>query len=171
VENKMKKLAISVLAIAVTCCGVSGMEIQEHYETESNEYPTYTKLYPKEFWTNESAVNECFDSAISQSTGKFKGRYENLALCKDHFYAPIIVDYISEYQGNRGINFSKAEFFESLNTLIPYVKLNADDVLNPNLWDDIAKSFLNKKYRHCRFPFREIVSEYWVRKQSQSELH
>jgi hypothetical protein len=29
-RNKMKKLAISVLTMAVTCCGVYGMEIQEH---------------------------------------------------------------------------------------------------------------------------------------------
>jgi DNA repair exonuclease SbcCD ATPase subunit len=59
VKNKMKKLAISVLAIAGACCGVHGMEIQEHHEPESNEYPTYTKLFPKEFWSDTEMVSKC----------------------------------------------------------------------------------------------------------------
>jgi hypothetical protein len=44
----MKKLAISVLAIAVTCCGVCGME---KYQT--------TELFPNEFWSDTEMVSKC----------------------------------------------------------------------------------------------------------------
>jgi hypothetical protein len=50
VENKMKKLAISVLATAVTCCGAYGME---KYQT--------TELFPNEFWSNPEKVSQCMD--------------------------------------------------------------------------------------------------------------
>jgi hypothetical protein len=44
----MKKLAISALTMAVTCCGASEME---KYQT--------TELFPKEFWSDTEMVSKC----------------------------------------------------------------------------------------------------------------
>jgi hypothetical protein len=59
VENKMKKLAISVLTMAVTCCGVYGMEMCETDEIKSSKLGDCTKLFPRQFWLDSEEVSKC----------------------------------------------------------------------------------------------------------------
>jgi hypothetical protein len=68
-ENKMKKLAISVLTMAVICGGVYGMEMCETSEIKSSELGDCTKLFPRQFWLDSEEVSKCM-TEVKEDVGK-----------------------------------------------------------------------------------------------------
>jgi hypothetical protein len=129
VENKMKKLAISVLATAVVCGGVYGMEIHEHHETESNKYPKYTKLFPREFWLDTEMVSQCTTEAKKNVVKEIVERelegnpLDYCSLLKDYTWSWICKNAQYNKVDDRG------RFTKSIRTQFPDVNLPFLDVI------------------------------------------
>jgi predicted transcriptional regulator len=129
VENKMKKLAISVLAIAVTCCGVHGMEMCETNEIKSSKLGNYTELFPREFWSNTEMVSKCI-AEVKEDIGKeitedhIEGNPINYhILFKGYTWAWIC----KNFQYNE--MYDKGRFFDSVCYQFPDVEMPFLDVI------------------------------------------
>jgi hypothetical protein len=85
VENKMKKLAISVLVIAGACCGVHGMEMCETDGIKSSKLGDCTKLFPRQFWLDTEMISQCMTEVkkkVVEEIVERKLRGDPLDYCK-----------------------------------------------------------------------------------------